>query len=160
MTRIVRPMIEQDLTIVCNIIVRGLRESMVGSHSARVIEKFSSSISTEHLRSQLIWPNKVTLVVEEASSVIATGSLVDFGNSEKPKWCVSMTFVIPERQSQGVGRLLLQSILAIAKEKGISYLHVPSSRNAVRFYSNFGFHIDAQQGDIEDEITWMTYPLN
>jgi hypothetical protein len=44
-------------------------------------------------------------------------------------------------------------------EKGAELFHVPSSRNAVGFYSCIGFEVDENQPDSDDEITWMSMKI-
>jgi len=58
-----------------------------------------------------------------------------------------------ERHGNGLGNKLFEKLLGVAKIKGASKLHVPSSRNAIGFYEKMGFKTDAQQTDLDDEIT-------
>ena len=48
-------------------------------------------------------------------------------------------FVAPARQGQGLGRLLLSGMEAMARKRGVHELHGAMSMNAVSFYQRAGF---------------------
>ena len=126
-------------------------------HSPPVVARFRAEVTVESLRQQMEW--KHVFVVEDAGEVIATGALADFGSHEEPKHVVSQFYVRPDRQSRGVGKYLLGHLIAVAADLGADILHVPSSRNAVRFYGRAGFVVDDLQPSADLEITWMTRPV-
>ena len=67
--------------------------------------------------------------------------------------------VKPELHRKGIGKALFDALRKIAIEKGAEIFHVPSSRNAVGFYSSMGFEVDEIQQDVDDEITWMSMKI-
>lgn len=97
-------------------------------------------------------------MAEINDEIVATGVLANFGNDEAPKYSISNFFVKPELHGQGIGRSLFNHLFEVFKSKNVHDLHVPSSRNAVKFYEKMGFVEDIEQNDIKDEITWMTKP--
>lgn len=127
-------------------------------HSAEVLAGFRAEVTPEAFREQMSW--KEAFVAEEDGEVVATGALADFGEPGAPRYAVSQFYVRPDRHGRGVGALLLEHIVAQARESGAPSLHVPSSRNAVPFYARAGFGVDAEQPDAAVEITWMTLPLS
>ena len=123
-------------------------------HSVNIIEEFKKHNSKEKLENQMDW--KEIYVVEIDDEIVATGALADFGNDEVPKYSISNFFVKPELHGQGIGKSLFSHLFEIFKSKNVKDLHVPSSRNAVKFYEKMGFVQDLVQNDFKDEITWMT----
>lgn len=95
---------------------------------------------------------KDILVVEESDEIIATGAVANFGDQQNPRHSISNFFVKPELHRQGIGKQLFNALMRIVIEKGAEHLHVPSSRNAVGFYSTMGFTVDDLQPDAEDQI--------
>lgn len=154
----IRRIVEEDLTQVAEIIRRNFDEVMVKHHSPAIIEEFKTHNTREKLLGQMHW--KTIFVVEDESSVIATGAIANFGSENEPKVSISNFYVLPERQHQGLGRLLFQHLLKEVREKGVDKFHVPSSRNAVSFYETMGFVIDGNQPDEAEEITWMTMDVS
>jgi GNAT superfamily N-acetyltransferase len=126
-------------------------------HSAPVVAWFRAEVTAASLRQEMEW--KRVFVVEDAGEVIATGALAAFGSPEEPRHVVSQFYVRLDRQSSGVGTHLLGHLIAVAVDLGADILHVPSSRNAVRFYGRAGFVVDDLQPSADLEITWMTRPV-
>ena len=153
----IRKMKSKDVTIVAELIKRNFDEIMSQYHSNEVIEIFKNLNTREKLLSQMDW--KEIYVVEINDEVVATGALANFGNGETPKYSISNFFVKPELHGQGIGRKLFSHLLEVFKSKNVKYLHVPSSRNAVKFYEKMGFVQDLEQKDLHDEITWMTLKI-
>lgn len=152
----IRPATKKDIAEIKMLLDRNFDEVMFAHHSKSVLEKFKSHNSLENLLAQLDW--KYVYVVED-DGVVGTGALADFGTSKQPKFSMSNLYVLPERQGQGIGRILFEQIMSEAKSRNVDILHVPSSRNAVSFYEKMGFLVDEDQPDIEDEITWMSIKL-
>lgn len=148
---------DDDIKEVSLIIINNL-EIMRKYHSKEIIDKFISHNTAENLRKQMSW--KDILVVEKNKEIIATGAIANFGEKQIPKYCISNFFVKPELHRKGIGKTLFNELKKLAKAKGAKVLHVPSSRNAVGFYSSMSFKIDNLQPDTKDEITWMSAKLN
>jgi GNAT superfamily N-acetyltransferase len=147
-------MLNKDIPVVVELILRNWDEVLIHIHKKETFELFRSEVSPEWLEKQLYW--KEMYVLEDAGRVIATGSFANFGTDETPKMSVSMFFVSPDYHSKGIGRMLLEHLFSSAISKNIPWLHVPSSKNAIRFYERLGFIIDQIQPDEAVGITWMT----
>jgi ribosomal protein S18 acetylase RimI-like enzyme len=150
----IRKMENQDITAVEELIRRNFDEVMSKYHSINIIDDFKNHNTAEKLMNQMNW--KEIFVVEINDELVATGALANFGNNEVPKYSISNFFVKPELHGQGIGRSLFNYLFEVFKGKNVKDLHVPSSRNAVKFYEKMGFVEDLEQNDIKDEITWMT----
>ncbi len=147
-------MTEKDIPAVSSIIARNFNEIMAKDHSADVIERFRDHNTNDELAKQMEW--KEIFVVTDKDAVIATGAIADFSSNEDPKYSISNFYVIPEMHKKGIGRNLFLFLKEKVQMKNVHTLHVPSSRNAVGFYSKVGFIADKEQPDEKDEITWMT----
>ncbi len=153
----IRKITDSDIEAVSLLMMRNFDEIMKKHHSEEIIEKFKAHNTIEKLRQQMFW--KDILVVEENNEIFATGAVANFGDQQNPKYSISNFFVKPELHRQGIGKTLFDELRRIAIEKGAEFFHVPSSRNAVGFYSFVGFGVDEKQPDLDDEITWMSMKI-
>ena len=153
----IRTMADADVTAVCDLMLRNYDGEIAAHHSPSAVARFRSMVRPEWLREDARL--KRVFVAEDERGIVATGALADFGQPGEPRYCVSQFFVRDDLHRQGIGALLMQHLLAVARRKRMERLHVPSSRNAVAFYKSEGFRVDAAQPDEENEITWMTLEL-
>jgi GNAT superfamily N-acetyltransferase len=154
---LIRRMQASDVKAVADLALRSYDGVLAEYHSPPVVARFRNEVTVESLLQQMEW--KRLFVVEDAGEVIATGAVANFDSPEEPKHVVSQFYVRPDRQSRGVGKHLLGHLIAVAADLGADILHVPSSRNAVRFYGRAGFVVDDLQPSADLEITWMTRPV-
>ena len=64
--------------------------------------------------------------------------IIGFCDMEKDGY-INRLFVHHTRQGEGIGSALLQKMLAFAQKKGLDYVYLEASRNAVSFYKKHGF---------------------
>jgi predicted cupin superfamily sugar epimerase/uncharacterized protein YdhG (YjbR/CyaY superfamily)/GNAT superfamily N-acetyltransferase len=155
---VVRPIREEDVEPVVELMLANYDGVLSEQHSPAVVARFRAEITPHRLRQQM--HSKRVYVVEDAGQVIAAGALADYGTSEEPSYTVSELFVRPDRQGRGIGRHLLEHLVGAARAVGAEVLRVPSSRNAIPFYEEAGFEVDASQPDAGLEITWMTRTMS
>lgn len=153
----IRPLKEDDIPFVIEMILSSWDRIMFKYHSQEVVSKFKGEVTSDWLKRQMAW--KQIFVVEKEGRIIAAGGLADFGKPNAPWLSVSQFFVHPQLHRQGIGKRLMGYLIHLARDEGCHLLHVPSSRNAVPFYAAVGFAVDAVQPDEGDEITWMTMDL-
>ncbi|EKQ56855.1 MULTISPECIES: GNAT family N-acetyltransferase [unclassified Clostridium] len=153
----IRKIKKEDINKVIDILNRNYDEVMIKTHSKDVLEKFKQHNTLSDWEIQMTW--KEIFVAENEGEIIATGALADFGDNCSPKYCISNFFVHPQNHGKGVGKLLFSYILETSRDKKLSLLHVPSSRNGFEFYKRMGFVEDEVQNDEADEITWMTLKI-
>jgi len=149
---------ERDVLSIRVLLERNYDEIMSEHHSKRIIDKFKSRTNDESISNGLKW-KRVYVVEDGNGEIIATGAFANFGSAEKPKYSISNLFVMPEKQSSGIGRILFEKLYQEAKANHANSFHVPSSKNAIRFYEKMGFMIDVEQPEKDDEVTWMTTVL-
>ena len=150
----IRKLESVDIPFVAELIKRNFDEVIIKHHSFHIIEDFKSRNTTDKIEKQMKW--KEIFVVELNGEIVATGALANFGNVEIPKYSISNFFVKPELHSQGIGRKLFNHLFELFRSKNVKDLHVPSTRNGLRFYEKMGFIKDLEQNDLHEEITWMT----
>jgi len=73
------------------------------------------------------------LVIENGGRLVATGSLI--------KNEIVGTFVHPDAQLQGYGKLIIIEIERIARENGLSELELSISLPSRRFYKSMGYQV-------------------
>lgn len=154
----IRKIRQEDIGKVIEIVNTNYDDIMATLHSKEVIGKFKEHNTLENWQRQMTW-KEIFVVEDDANEIIATGALADFGDKNASKYCISNFFVSVKRQRDGVGKLLLNYIVQLAKSKEIVTLHVPSSRSGFEFYRKMGFIKDEIQTDELNEITWMTLKI-
>jgi putative acetyltransferase len=73
------------------------------------------------------------LVAEE------NGALLGFGVLDLNDSLINATYVSPKVTRRGVGRRLVQAMETIARQQGVTRLHLSSTLNAVPFYESLGY---------------------
>jgi GNAT superfamily N-acetyltransferase len=128
-----------DAAEISRVIIRALRETNAKDYTADIIARVELSFSSAAVE-QLI-SRRMVFVCLNGNRMVGTGSL----DGE----VVPTMFVSPDMQGRGIGRLLMRSIEAIARERKIAVLTVPASVSAEAFYARQGFTAvrDAYHGE-------------
>jgi amino-acid N-acetyltransferase len=82
-------------------------------------------------RMSLNWPNFV--VAEEEGAIVGVGQVKAHGDGSRE---LASIVVVPARQGQGIGRALIETLLA--RESGVD-LYLTCRRELEGFYERFGF---------------------
>ena len=153
----IRSACDTDIEAIKSLIDRNFDETISQYHSPEIVQKFKSHNSLESLKSQLSW--KKIYVATEGEKVVGTGAFANFGTIDMPKYSISNLYVLPNLHGKKIGTKIVEVLLSEAKKANARTFHVPSTKNAIPFYQKHGFEVDTLQTDVEDEITWMTKPL-
>lgn len=129
MEYLIRTATPDDATAISQVVLLALAESNARDYPPAVIASVQANFGPEQLRGLLA--AREVLVAEEAGCVIGTASLD--GD------VVRTVFVAPGAQGLGVGRRLMEQVEALARERGVAVLKVPSSITAEGFYAGLGF---------------------
>jgi N-acetylglutamate synthase-like GNAT family acetyltransferase len=79
------------------------------------------------------------LVVEDEGKIVGVGGIeADF---------ISSVFVDPNKQGKGIGRLIMNALEAIAKEKQYECVFLHSSLTAESFYAKIDYHVEKRNTD-------------
>lgn len=128
-----------DAVDISRVIIRALRETNAKDYTPDIIARVELSFGPAAVE-QLI-SRRTVFVCLIGDCVVGTGSL----DGE----VVRTMFVSPDKQGHGIGRMLMRSIEAVARDRKIAILAVPASVSAEAFYARLGFTAvrDAYHGD-------------
>jgi GNAT superfamily N-acetyltransferase len=129
MEYLIRTATPDDAAAISQVVLTALAESNARDYPPKVIASVQANFGPEQVRGLLA--AREVLVAEEAGCVIGTASLD--GDM------VRTVFVAPGAQGLGVGRRLMEQVEALARERGVAVLKVPSSITAEGFYAGLGF---------------------
>lgn len=129
MEYLIRTATPDDAAAISQVVLTALAESNARDYPPAVIASVQANFGPEQVRGLLA--AREVLVAEEAGCVIGTASLD--GD------VVRTVFVAPGAQGLGVGRRLMEQVEALARERGVAVLKVPSSITAEGFYAGLGF---------------------
>lgn len=129
MEYLIRTATPDDAAAISQVVLLALAESNARDYPPAVIASVQANFGPEQVRGLLA--AREVLVAEEAGCVIGTASLD--GD------VVRTVFVAPGAQGLGVGRRLMEQVEALARERGVVVLKVPSSTTAEGFYAGLGF---------------------
>ena len=90
-------------------------------------------------------PSAVHALAYQAGRCIGTGRLVDLGAGQAQ---IGRMAVLAPFRNQGVGSLILEKLLELAKSQGIDSIVLHSQVSAIPFYEKLGFQA---QGSTYDE---------
>ncbi len=115
------------------VIERCLREVNAHYYPPEIIERLLAVHSLGNLASFL--SNKFTLVAKERGVIVGTGSL---DGSE-----ITTVFVSPSAHGRGIGRRIMLALEAEALQRGLAFVEIHATPNALKFYEELGYqHIE------------------
>lgn len=128
-----------DANSVSDVIVRALRETNAGDYTPEIIARLELSFSPAAVRQMI--DQRTVFVAMAGPRIVGTASLD--GQAART------VFVRPDVQGRGIGRLLMQAVEAVAREREVLVLHVNSSITAQPFYARLGYTVvrEAFYGD-------------
>ena len=129
MTCDIRPAQAGDAADISRVIIRALRETNAKDYTPDIIARFELSFSSAAVE-RLIDQREV-FVAEMDNRVVGTASL--------DGQTLRTMFVLPDVQGRGIGRLLVQRIERVARERQLAILTVPATVTAEAFYARLGF---------------------
>ncbi|MEZ0218654.1 GNAT family N-acetyltransferase [Tardiphaga sp. 1201_B9_N1_1] len=129
MTCDIRPAQAGDAADISRVIIRALRETNAKDYTPDIIARVELSFSSAAVE-RLIDQREV-FVAEMDNRVVGTASLDGHA--------LRTMFVLPDVQGRGIGRLLVQRIERVARERQLAILTVPATVTAEAFYARLGF---------------------
>ncbi len=126
-----RPATADDRAGICTVHVRAIRETCSRSYSPEQVSAWAGLLS----------PDSYNTVLKERVLVVATDgeAVVGFGQLNPDAGEVDAVYVLPDRQGEGIGRLLLADLEARARARGIRMLELSATLNAADFYTQAGY---------------------
>ena len=129
MTCDIRPAQAGDAADISRVIIRALRETNAKDYTPDIIARFELSFSSAAV--ERLIDQRDVFVAEMDNRVVGTASLDGHA--------LRTMFVLPDVQGRGIGRLLVQRIERVARERQLAILTVPATVTAEAFYARLGF---------------------
>ncbi|MGM5027358.1 GNAT family N-acetyltransferase [Tardiphaga sp. 862_B3_N4_1] len=129
MTCDIRPAQAGDAAGISRVIIRALRETNAKDYTPDIIARFELSFSSAAV--ERLIDQRDVFVAEMDNRVVGTASL--------DGQTLRTMFVLPDVQGRGIGRLLVQRIERVARERQLAILTVPATVTAEAFYARLGF---------------------
>lgn len=120
---------------------RAQREGDAGPEFADFVELFSRWV-VEHLSTHLPFVAEVDGEVVGMAWLMVAERVPSRDNRYRRFGDVQSVYVVPELRDGGVGTVLLDAVLAEARDLGLEHVTVHSSERAVAFYERLGFDHD------------------
>lgn len=132
----VRTLEPADLPAVERVHVASIHGLCSKAYDAGTLERWAANPDGNRYQRMLL-PDNVCLV-----ALTPTGDICGFGSLQPAKARLASLFVHPDQAGAGVGALLLGRLEALARDAGLTSLHVESSLNAHGFYARHGFELE------------------
>jgi N-acetylglutamate synthase-like GNAT family acetyltransferase len=129
MTCDIRPAQAGDAADISRVIIRALRETNAKDYTPNIIARVELSFSSAAV--ERLIDQRDVFVAEMDNRVVGTASL--------DGQALRTMFVLPNVQGRGIGRLLVQRIERVARERQLAILTVPATVTAEAFYARLGF---------------------
>lgn len=126
-----RPAGDGDRPGICTVHVRAIRKTCSRSYPPEEIDDWAGLLS----------PDSYTAVLQTRVMIVATDGdmVVGFGQLNPDTGEVDAIYVLPERQGEGIGRMLLNELEEQARARGIATLELSATLNATEFYRRAGY---------------------
>ena len=128
---IIRDYNEKDSDRLEFIVHTTIKRSYAGIYPQEAIEYFLNLHSKENMEKDI--PKGCTLMLELEGKIIASGSIV--GNE------IKRIFVLPEYQSRGYGRKIMERLEKAALREGVRRVELCASLPSKDFYLALGYEI-------------------
>lgn len=142
---IVRKMEEKDLEAVSAICIDSFLQSVAGALSDEGITTFSNVAARDAFLDRMKGDN-LMLVAENDENIEGVIELKEGRH-------VAMLFIRPERQKNGIGKMLLLSVLNYAK---VEIVTVRASLSSVVAYEKYGFECS---GEVDESAGLVYQPM-
>jgi len=130
----VRPATRADCTDIYQVHINAMRRLQVTSPSGKGVDDYidsrNPSVYAEEMETQQF------VVVERDKQVVGFGAL------HVAKKEITMVFVNPAHQRNGVGRTVLRELEKRAREANLTGVHLQATGTAIEFYAATGYQSD------------------
>lgn len=149
MAFLIRKAQQDDASAISEVIISAIKQTNAKDYPPEFIAALPEHFSPAQVASRLA--TRDTYVTLDADGVIATASL--------DSATVRSVFVLPQYQGRGVGVALMKQIEALALQRSIGNLSVPSSITAEGFYKRLGYQTVREVYEGAEKIIVMTKSL-
>jgi putative acetyltransferase len=127
----IRRAADGDRSGICTVHVRAIRETCSRSYSPEQISAWAGLLS----------PDSYTVVLQQRVIVVAAdgATVIGFGQLNQDTGELDAVYVLPDRQGEGIGGMLLSELEGHARACGITTLELSATMNAAEFYERAGY---------------------
>jgi putative acetyltransferase len=133
-----RPAVAEDVDVVERIQVDAIRHGTGDHYEADAVEAWAGAFNrdgfAEKVHRDEVW------IVEDGGRVVGYVSLAP------STFEIDSVYVAPEAAGRGVGRVLMEHILDVAREHRLETVWLDASSNAIPFYQRMGFVVTGEDG--------------
>ena len=133
---IIRRFCEDDAEKVSEMIIRTLKITNSKDYSEEAINALEKQVQPSHITERAGWTH--FYVVEENDTIIGCGAIGPYWGSVTESSLFTI-FVLPEYQSKGIGKRIIESLEQDEYYLRAKRVEVPASITAVNFYRKFGY---------------------
>ena len=123
----------QDCEAMCKIHVSSIRELGKSHYSEADIEAWSGGRTPERYKTHIT--ERYVIVAQHKTVPVGFGTL-DLSTAE-----ILQLYISPEYARKGIGTLILDELLSMAKAAGLQEIYLIASLNAMDFYIHAGFQL-------------------
>ena len=152
---VIRPLRDEELGLYLEIHGRAIRGLAAGHYPPDIIDGWCVPATEDTFAELRRNPdNEVRLIAELDGTPVGMGSLV----AEKSE--LRACYVVPEGARRGCGSALVREIERLARDSGVTELHLAASLNAEPFYTSLGYLVTERSEVVLDNnfrmpAVWM-----
>lgn len=128
---------ETDAPAVSRLIIHTMRVSNVGDYSAQEMEELALRQQPSDVLQRASWTHYY-VVEEDGGEIIGCGAIGPYWGKEDESSLFSI-FVLPERQGQGVGRAIVETLEQDEFALRAKRIEIPASITGTPFYLKLGY---------------------
>ena len=134
---------DSEFEEVSKLIERTARESFRNHYPQKTIDEVVESLNTEGVKKRASWTH--FYVIKEENVIVACGAIGAYWGSETESSLFTI-FVDPEKQGQGYGRKVIETLEQDEFFKRAKRIEIPASMVAIPFYRKMGYEF--KNGDL------------
>ena len=138
----------EDVTEVCNVIARTLREVNIKDYPKEYIEKDVAFLNEEKILKRSKWQN--IYIVSQNDNIIGCGAIGPYFNSLTESSLFTV-FVLPEYQRMGIGSRIIKALENDEFFTRAQRIEIHASINACEFYLKMGYEYKNGITHVDDE---------
>ena len=139
---------EEDAEAVSALVIKTVRISNVKDYTPELMEEVVKNMQPANILERAGWTH--FYVVEDEGGIIGCGAIGPYwGKTDESS--LFTIFVLPEYQSRGVGRLIIETLEQDEFFLRAKRIEIPSSITAVNFYRRFGYDYKNGIAEVDDE---------
>ena len=147
----IRRFTEADAQAVSDLIVRTLRVSNARDYPAAMLEELVTRMRPEDIRVRAGWTH--FYVAEDGDEIVGCGAIGPYWDKTDESSLFTI-FVDPDRQGQGVGRAIVETLEADEYALRARRIEIPASITGLPFYLKLGYTYKDGHTEPDEELLY------